>query len=482
MNYLEEVFRQTADEGYFDFARCQRADGTFYGTSGKCRSGDHVGAREVQAAKRAKAATGTQKPAKLGGAKVGSEKRLLSLSVSQLKQLREDSRLYDYQKKKIDSIIAKKGGESAKPAQKAAGRDQDAREKLRANIRERVSTQEKSKYNQTLEDVDRSYKMMREFVKHPGMDTPENRAALTAMRALRMKMVYSEIEKFRASAQARTEGLANSPKYEKVPGSSKPVNPAKLGEKVKEYIALKKDADARQKQLDELAKLPWEERQQRGYQAIDDLHSMSVGAMARLSRQRDFLDLNTIYEAQGYNAKPELVAKRSDLEKRTDLITRDNGKPLIMYRGVMAEEFADQFRGVGKNGGDHYAGTGIFGNGTYAASAPPKGDDITAQKTAKEYAGWGGTPPMITAFGLRKDANVADFNQGSSQERSDAFGRWATDIRSSASQRTGLPVEDIGHAAAIMGVHAYRVPQDDNEDYWVILNRGAIVAAADAQL
>jgi hypothetical protein len=54
MNYLEEVFRQTADGGYFDFARCQRADGSFYGTSGKCRQGNEVGAKEVQAAKSAK--------------------------------------------------------------------------------------------------------------------------------------------------------------------------------------------------------------------------------------------------------------------------------------------------------------------------------------------------------------------------------------------------------------------------------------------
>jgi hypothetical protein len=479
MNYLEEVFRQTADGGYFDFARCQRADGSFYGTSGKCRQGNEVGAKEVQAAKSAKAAPVAPKAGKLGGAKVGTTKSLQALSLSQLKQLREDPRLYKYQQQKIDDIIAKKGGEGAKPTTK---RDAAAREERRADIRERVKIQEGSKYNKTLEDVDRSYKLMRDFVKHPGMDTPENRAALTAMRALRMKMVYAQIQKFRATAKAKTEGLANSPKYEKVPGSSKPADPAKLGEKVREYLALKRDAEARQKQLDELAKLPWEERKNKGYQEIDDLHSMSVGAMTRLSRQRDFLDLKTIYEAQGYNAKPELVAKRSDLEKRTDLITRDNGKPLIMYRGVMAEEFADQFRGVGPNGGNHFAGTGIFGNGTYAASAPPKGDDITAQKTAKEYAGWGGTPAMITAFGLRRDANVVDFNQGSSVERQNAFGSWATDIRSSASQRTGLPVEDIGHAAAIMGVHAYRVPQDDNEDYWVILNRGAVVAAADAQL
>ena len=52
---LDEEYSET-----LDFARCQRADGTFYGTSGTCRSGTSVGPRERQAlAKAAKA--GNQK-------------------------------------------------------------------------------------------------------------------------------------------------------------------------------------------------------------------------------------------------------------------------------------------------------------------------------------------------------------------------------------------------------------------------------------
>lgn len=38
-----------------DFARCQRADGTFYGTSGTCRQGTKVGPREMKALKKAAA-------------------------------------------------------------------------------------------------------------------------------------------------------------------------------------------------------------------------------------------------------------------------------------------------------------------------------------------------------------------------------------------------------------------------------------------
>jgi hypothetical protein len=33
-----------------------------------------------------------------------------------------------------------------------------------------------------------------------------------------------------------------------------------------------------------------------------------------------------------------------------------------------------------------------------------------------------------------------------------------------------------------LGVHAYRVPQGRDEDFWVILNRGALVVAADPQM
>ena len=104
MNYLEEVFRQTADGGYFDFARCERKDGTHYGTGGTCRIGRKVGAAEEPQGE----ASG-----KKGGVKVGTEKRLMALSPDQLKQLRDDPRLYDYQRKKIDDIIAKKGGSSS---------------------------------------------------------------------------------------------------------------------------------------------------------------------------------------------------------------------------------------------------------------------------------------------------------------------------------------------------------------------------------
>jgi len=102
MSYLDEVFKQTADEGYFDFARCQRADGSHYGTGGTCRKGDKVGAREVTAAPAEKASRLTQK-------KIGS------LSDEQLKSLIKNPKLLGYQRDRLNQELDKRSsGDSPK--------------------------------------------------------------------------------------------------------------------------------------------------------------------------------------------------------------------------------------------------------------------------------------------------------------------------------------------------------------------------------
>lgn len=49
-NFAENFEFSEKDEA-FDFARCQRADGSFYGTSGQCRKGKDTGAKEKEAKK-----------------------------------------------------------------------------------------------------------------------------------------------------------------------------------------------------------------------------------------------------------------------------------------------------------------------------------------------------------------------------------------------------------------------------------------------
>jgi len=105
-------FDEKAQETW-DFVRCQRANGTFYGTAGKCRKGDETGAKE-------KAAPKPKKPAKV-------KKALAKATPEQLEKVKKDPRVTPEQKKVIESAIAEKTksqgegytprerGETAKP-------------------------------------------------------------------------------------------------------------------------------------------------------------------------------------------------------------------------------------------------------------------------------------------------------------------------------------------------------------------------------
>lgn len=59
----EEKFQEMAVEKY-DFARCQRSDGSFYGTGGTCRKGSPVGDDVGKKEKKAKAKGGGETAAK----------------------------------------------------------------------------------------------------------------------------------------------------------------------------------------------------------------------------------------------------------------------------------------------------------------------------------------------------------------------------------------------------------------------------------
>ena len=659
MSYLDDVFKQTADGGFFDFARCQKPNGQIYGTRGKCRSGVEIGAKE-ETASAPKAAPAAKGAAKLGGAKVGTEKRLLGLSVSQLKQLREDPRLYDYQKKKIDAIIAKKESETTSAAAKVArpvstqvqkksknwdakikadaeakkaaervkhenianevmtdkkfrsdkarkaemirrgvpadtdfvalvadakkrrggdGGGEDAtvkkwkdeekkiadikakhdeilkqvekdtgkvvswaggpaanemhrrlkeaglpsrqqlykmqiahnkaipesikkereaeaeakrlagfemtKEERRAQIREMIRTIPDEWYAKDIQSIDQTIAALKMFMREPSLDTIEHRNKLVALRALRMKLVAAETAKRRALAVDAQAAVKGSPVYSSTPGATRPLANAakKLGGAAQEFADKKRRFDELDEQLKKMENLPWEEKKKKGYQKLDDERMTLRGELIRLERRRDFIPLEDIYKAQGYNAKPELVATRGDLERRNDLATGPDGKPIIAFRGVTEQKFADQFRGLGPEGDLHYPGQGIYGNGTYAAAAATGKTKDQAVRTAQSYASSAeGTNARVTAFGFRNDANLKTFEGATQDERFNNYAEWQRGIMKEASDRTGLPINDTGHAAAIMGIHAYQVPQGYDEDYWVILNRGATIQAVDAQI
>ena len=199
-----------------------------------------------------------------------------------------------------------------------------------------------------------------------------------------------------------------------------------------------------------------------------------------------------IYDRQGFNGKPSRVKTVEDLQKSKDLMKGGDGKPLVLYRGVEDKQFADQFKGLGPDGGQHYPGVGIFGNGTYAASRQFYSTGAQAQKstsraiqTARTYSGTDikkEARPLVTAFGIKKDAKILRWPKGSdtTDGANPLWMEWEQSIHEEAQKLTGLVPRTTGEAAAALGYDGYQVPEAGwDQDYWVIFNRNALVVAED---
>jgi len=191
--------------------------------------------------------------------------------------------------------------------------------------------------------------------------------------------------------------------------------------------------------------------------------------------------LAAIYKARGYHGRPELVKNVDELRGRDDLL-QSYGSAQIFYRGVQTKEFADQFKGLGPNGGEHFGGMGIHGDGTYASSgsnnAPEDSRKISIE-TASTFAGvfFGNNPrETITAFGIKSDARIVDMTYMDEQVE--------TELIAKASKLVGTEVRDIGAAAPILGYQAMlaRTFDANAEEYWVVWDRSIVVAARDPQL
>jgi hypothetical protein len=488
----------------YDFTRCVRADGTVYGSRGKCRKGREAAAavvpsqaprkntaEKLESPKQTPTKVKAPVPAPVATPEVRTVKKSKATPLTAEEKVEKK---WLSQKDKLDAIkaehakmtaeveaqghkvyatgtgasmlhrMAKERG-IATPAQLSSMRIKlsqqeperikkerlaeeekkrlseiagTTREQRKGMVRERIEELKKSKYLDTLKDVNNNVEMMKRWIQEDlSRDTLKNRVALTAMRAFRAQMAREARLEREEKYRSLDEFLKESPKYHRTSGSREPMK-------------AKYDGNGP-------------------------------------PRQR----LEKIYEAQGFNAKPELVRSRSDLEKRKDILREPDGRPLILYRGVSEESFARQFQGSGPVGHRHYPGLGVYGNGTYAASAggnqnslPKNGNfDQTAQRTASSYAGGGrDLKDRVTAFALRWDANIVQFEGANAELRGLEYIKWSREIRKQASEKFGTEFHAYGEAAAAMGIHAYRVPMSSDEDYWVILNRGAVIAAQDSQV
>ena len=222
-----------------------------------------------------------------------------------------------------------------------------------------------------------------------------------------------------------------------------------------------------------------------------------------------------LYWKQGFNKKPDRVKNVQALKDRTDLVKGADGENLLVYRGVSNDKWSDEFKGIGKTGNHYYVGNGIYGNGSYAASrnihgtkAMVKQGNKNAYDLAENYtSSYGSTvtaaekKKRITAFGIKKGANLKTWEKGASTKNlkgahafpdSDwyrqTFKKWEDETIAKATKLTGYKVNTVGEACTILGIDGYQVtlPLVDevgdklvhwNMDYWVILNRSAIVVS-----
>jgi hypothetical protein len=474
--YLQEVFSQTADGGYFDFARCQRDDGTIYASpTDTCRKGTKIDDDVPAEAKKA-----------AGDKKMQLTAKIKAMSADDLRKIADDPRLSDRQKRKLNRLIKAKGGDKI---DKVLEKQPTERDKYRADLR-KAQKEDAPKAEKQYDwipataagvaDLKNQYSTMQKLYKSgPPFDGPANRARMINMRLEIYKREREMSEKSAGPVPADVKkAVESSPKYDKTPGSTKPI--AKPSEA--DVSALTKQRDRLSKALDD-EKDPEKALKisQELLEVGSKIHRAQAGAGAP-----DAPSLKQIYKEQGFDPKPELVATANDLRSRKDLMMGSNGQPVIMYRGVTTSEFSDQFKGRGPDGDTHYPGRGIFGNGTYAAAASDANPGATAGepiKTAKAYVGaQENFRTKITAFALRKDANVATFPGKEQSQREVAYDKWFDETIERAQKETGYRYKDVGEAAAALGYHAYQVPQRSGEDFYVVLNRGAVVAAMDSQI
>jgi hypothetical protein len=533
MNYLNEVIRQTADEGYFDFARCRRKDGTIYGSpSGICKKGTLIGDDEDVSDRKSKRVSSSSQSSSGEAKKMQLTAKIKAMSAADLQKVIDDPRLSDRQKRKLNRLIkakkAEEGGSAAAkvarpvdpkvaakvdkamaakgatpkptPEQEAAmaknrkeleqgpGRtvaQEMARQMLRGEVRLDANAlafnpMYQGKTQESLSTLKSSYKTMQGMMKDPYFNTPANRARVinTRIAIWRTEKAIRESSAIvKLDPKTYAKDLKNSPKYEKTPGSTKAISKAKaedLPELEKQMKALSAKLDRKSLSTEEAMKIS------------DEMLDLNRRLMvARGDSKPAAPNLKKIYEEQGFNAKPELVATAADLTKRKDLLTNMDGTNVVLYRGVTTQEFSDQFKGIGPDGGTHFPGRGIFGNGSYAGAPSfenPGGTTDAGKNVAAAYSGERkDLASKVTAFGLRSDANVATFKGAGYNERSRAYDAWYDRTLKEAESKTGYRFSDVGEAAAALGIHAYQVPQRDG-DYYVVLNRGAVVAAMDSLL
>ena len=202
------------------------------------------------------------------------------------------------------------------------------------------------------------------------------------------------------------------------------------------------------------------------------------------------LDLLAAYEAKGYNGLPNVV-DADTFETMAKQVT-ESGNGAVVYRGVAgpnATQLAEQYKY-----GEHYAGRGIFGNGTYSANR----EEIALGYAGNVKKGEGAILEMI----IPDTSNFIEYRdmRKKAEQISDAVWQYRKtlemDVRRAlragneplakelsakykALHNVQYAMKDPGQAAVLSGYDGIIVPSAEldfaNTNYYVILNRQKMV-------
>lgn len=224
-------------------------------------------------------------------------------------------------------------------------------------------------------------------------------------------------------------------------------------------------------------------------------------------------ELAEIYREQGFHAKPELVDR-----ERMDALIRDGATPI--YRGIVQTSNTPDLDGMVKSfqeGDEHYAGIGVYGNGTYFSPHVAMAQRYADTEDRREQP----RGAVLRAV-LKPDARVIDYDElrrrqaeamfsGQSKKLNDDIFARLEQVGDSDPERTKALVEelraenrrlaetydkgwddlisDAGRYAAMLGYDAiaagptqFYLPDDGGKYHTVVrygevvvLNRGALV-------
>jgi len=115
-----------SEDSVYDFARCVRSDGSFYGTRGKCKKGKEAGDKKDGEDKVAKART------KVAEAKASGDKKKLAAARHDLQIAERTRKIEDEAKKRgvsVDDVVKERNAKSETKIQGRLAKEQGERVK-----------------------------------------------------------------------------------------------------------------------------------------------------------------------------------------------------------------------------------------------------------------------------------------------------------------------------------------------------------------